>query len=68
MARAFDDIKDITKGKEVWRLAVKVEDLWSVYKGKYEDYVEMLIKDINEANHLIFCSYFFQDTLIKIKP
>ncbi|WJX64181.1 hypothetical protein P8452_48995 [Trifolium repens] len=46
MELPFDPVKDVTKKKEVWRLGVFVEDLWTVYKGDVEDHMELLIRDI----------------------
>jgi hypothetical protein len=36
----FDPVKDVTKKKEVWRLGVFVEDLWTVYKRDVDDHME----------------------------
>jgi hypothetical protein len=46
MELPFDPVKDVTKKKEVWRLGVFLEDLWTVYKGDVEDHMELLIRDI----------------------
>ncbi|WJX79954.1 hypothetical protein P8452_63017 [Trifolium repens] len=46
MQLPFDPVKDVTKKKEVWRLGVFLEDLWTVYKGDVEDHMELLIRDI----------------------
>jgi hypothetical protein len=44
--RAYDPVKSITKKKEIWRLGVIVDDMWSVYKGDAEDHIELLVRDI----------------------
>ncbi|KAK2360554.1 hypothetical protein QL285_085813 [Trifolium repens] len=36
MSRDFDNIKDINVGKEIWKLAVRLEDLWKSGIGKNE--------------------------------
>ncbi|KAK2392301.1 hypothetical protein QL285_065676 [Trifolium repens] len=47
MTTSYHPVKDITKKKQTWRLAVMVDDLWTVYKGEDEDHLEMLLKDVN---------------------
>ncbi|WJX96853.1 hypothetical protein P8452_77997 [Trifolium repens] len=47
MERSYHAIKDINKKKEVWKLAVIVDELWSAFKGDKEDTLEMLLRDIN---------------------
>ncbi|GAU51524.1 hypothetical protein TSUD_413880 [Trifolium subterraneum] len=42
----YDPVSKITKKKEIWRLGVIIDDLWTVYKGENEDYIDMLIRDI----------------------
>ncbi|WJX68504.1 hypothetical protein P8452_52866 [Trifolium repens] len=44
MSRDFDNIKDINDGKEIWKLAVRLEDLWKSGIGKNE-HMEFLILD-----------------------
>jgi hypothetical protein len=44
MARALDFIKDINDGKELWKLAVRLEDIWKTGIGKGE-HLEFLILD-----------------------
>jgi hypothetical protein len=44
MSRDFDSIKDINDGKEIWKLAVRLEDLWKSGIGKNE-HMEFLILD-----------------------
>jgi hypothetical protein len=44
MSRDFDNIKDINDGKEIWKLAVRLEDLWKSGVGKNE-HMEFLILD-----------------------
>ncbi|MCI40820.1 hypothetical protein A2U01_0062053, partial [Trifolium medium] len=45
MSRAVDNIKDINDKKEVWKVAVKVDDIWTITKSSKE-YAEMIIRDI----------------------
>ncbi|MCI07260.1 replication protein A1-like protein, partial [Trifolium medium] len=44
MARSVDLIKDINADKELWKLAVRVEDLWKSGVGRNE-HLEFLILD-----------------------
>jgi hypothetical protein len=44
MARALDFIKDINDGKELWKFAVRLEDIWKTGIGKGE-YLEFIILD-----------------------
>ncbi|WJX89344.1 hypothetical protein P8452_71351 [Trifolium repens] len=44
MARALDFIKDINDGKELWKFAVRLEDIWKTGIGKGE-HLEFLILD-----------------------
>jgi archaellum component FlaC len=45
MSRAVDHIKDINDTKEIWKLAIKVDDIWTNVKSSKE-YVEMIVRDI----------------------
>jgi hypothetical protein len=42
--RGFDSIKDINDGKELWKFAVRLEDMWKMDVGKGE-HIEFLILD-----------------------
>jgi hypothetical protein len=55
MTTSYHPVKDITKKKQTWRLAVMVDDLWTVYKGEDEEHLEMLLKDVNVR---FFCKSF----------
>jgi hypothetical protein len=44
MSRSFDSIKDINDEKELWKLAVRIEDIWKTGVGKLE-HLEFLILD-----------------------
>ncbi|KAK2395684.1 hypothetical protein QL285_057397 [Trifolium repens] len=44
MSRGFDSIKDINDGKELWKFAVRLEDMWKVGVGNGE-HIEFLILD-----------------------
>jgi hypothetical protein len=44
MSRGFDSIKDINDGKEPWKFAVRLEDMWKMGVGKGE-HIEFLILD-----------------------
>ncbi|KAK2412491.1 replication protein A 70 kDa DNA-binding subunit C [Trifolium repens] len=45
MFRAVDHIKDINDTKEIWKLAIKVDDIWTNVKSSKE-YAEMIVRDI----------------------
>jgi hypothetical protein len=47
MTTKYHPVKDINKKKEIWRLAVILDDIWSVHKGDIEDHLELLIRDVN---------------------
>jgi hypothetical protein len=47
MERSYHAIKDINNKREIWKLAVIVDELWSTFKGDKEDTLEMLLRDIN---------------------
>jgi hypothetical protein len=44
MSREVDFIKDVDDGQELWKLAVRVEDLWKSGIGKNE-HIEFVILD-----------------------
>jgi hypothetical protein len=44
MSRSLDSIKDINDGKELWKLAVRIEDIWKTGVGQLE-HSEFLILD-----------------------
>ncbi|PNY16596.1 hypothetical protein L195_g013321, partial [Trifolium pratense] len=53
MSRKFDAIKDINDRKEIWKLAVKVESIWSIKKGQ-DGQVELLLRDVSgDTIHVI---------------
>ncbi|KAK2366319.1 hypothetical protein QL285_079715 [Trifolium repens] len=41
----YDPIKGITKKKEIWRLGVILDDMWTIFKGDTEDHIELLVRD-----------------------
>jgi hypothetical protein len=47
MARSIDSIKDITDLKELWKLAVRVEDLclWYGFSKSKEEHLEFILLD-----------------------
>jgi hypothetical protein len=45
MSKGCDAVKDITDSKEIWRLAVKVDDIWIVTKN-YQEHAEMVLRDV----------------------
>ncbi|WJX81908.1 hypothetical protein P8452_64733 [Trifolium repens] len=56
MARALDFIKDINDGKELWKLAVRLEDIWKTGIGKGE-HLEFIILDKQGDNiHVVLPS------------
>jgi hypothetical protein len=55
MTTTYHAVKDVTNKKQTWRLAVMVDDLWSVFKGEDEDHVEMLLRDVNVS---IFSNFY----------
>ncbi|KAK2402288.1 hypothetical protein QL285_051823 [Trifolium repens] len=54
MARALDFIKDINDGKELWKFAVRLEDIWKTGIGKGE-HLEFIILD----KQVKFCDHPF---------
>jgi hypothetical protein len=42
MEKPYDAVKTITKKKEIWRLGVLLEDMWTVYKGGTQDHVDFV--------------------------
>jgi hypothetical protein len=51
----YDSIENINKKKEIWRLAVIVDDMWSVYKGDKETSLELIIRDLK-----VICFNFYK--------
>jgi hypothetical protein len=45
MSKGCDNIKDITDKKDIWRLAVKVDDIWTGIKANQE-VAEMILRDV----------------------
>jgi hypothetical protein len=41
----YDPIKSVTKKKEIWRLGVILDDMWTIFKGDTEDHIELLVRD-----------------------
>ncbi|KAK2358301.1 hypothetical protein QL285_095496 [Trifolium repens] len=53
MSRAFDQISKVNDTKELWKLAVKVDDFWTKIKSSKE-YAEMIIRDIQgDSIHVV---------------
>jgi hypothetical protein len=46
----YDAIKGITKKKEIWRLGVILDDMWTIFKGDTEDHIELLVRDAKVMN------------------
>jgi hypothetical protein len=44
MSRSYDEIKDINDKKEIWKLAVKVDDFWTNMK-RGKEYAEIIVRD-----------------------
>ncbi|KAK2383029.1 replication protein A 70 kDa DNA-binding subunit C [Trifolium repens] len=56
LARALDFIKDINDGKELWKFAVRLEDIWKTGIGKGE-HLEFIILDKQGDNiHVVLPS------------
>ncbi|CAJ2672930.1 unnamed protein product [Trifolium pratense] len=45
MSRGLDAIKNINDTKELWKLAVRFEDIWTLYSGTRNEHIEFLILD-----------------------
>lgn len=45
MAKLVGLIKDVTHMKEMWKLQVRIEDMWSVYSKVNEKHLEILMLD-----------------------
>lgn len=45
MARPFDLIKNVIDMKELWKLHVRIEDLWFIFTKVKEKHLEMLMLD-----------------------
>lgn len=45
MARPIDAIIDVNPNKEVWKVAVKIIDLWTSFNKQQEDHYEMIFMD-----------------------
>jgi hypothetical protein len=46
----YDPIKGVTKKKEIWRLGVILDDMWTILKGDTEDHIEFLVRDAKVIN------------------
>jgi hypothetical protein len=46
----YDPVKGVTKKKEIWRLGVILDDMWSIFKGDTEDHIELLVRDAKVMN------------------
>jgi hypothetical protein len=45
MSREFDFIKDLTKDREIWKIAARVVDSWDVIGINGHPHLEMVIVD-----------------------
>jgi hypothetical protein len=53
MSRSYDDIKDITDfHKEIWKLAVKVDDFWTNMKSGKE-FAEIIVRDLKVFKYFL---------------
>ncbi|KAK2450948.1 hypothetical protein QL285_010043 [Trifolium repens] len=53
MSRSYDDIKDITDfHKEIWKLAVKVDDFWTNMKSGKE-FAEIIVRDLKMILYML---------------
>jgi hypothetical protein len=60
MERSYHAIKDINKKREIWKLAVTVDELWSTFKGDKEDSLEMLLRDTNVSIIKVLFIYYLK--------
>jgi hypothetical protein len=60
MERSYHAIKEINKKREIWKLAVIVDELWSTYKGDKEGTLEMLLRDINVSIIKVLFIYYLK--------
>jgi hypothetical protein len=47
LTRPFDEIRDIKLGKEVWKLPVRIVNLWYVKDYLKHKHIEMVLMDSN---------------------
>ncbi|KAK2410931.1 hypothetical protein QL285_046264 [Trifolium repens] len=55
MEKPYDAVKTITKKKEIWRLGVLLEDMWTVYKGGTQGDIQVIIptEEVNKRKDYI---------------
>lgn len=60
MARPMDDIIAVNPEKELWKIEVKIIDLWTVFNKQQQDHYEMIFMDAKVISHiprLLFFSF-----------
>jgi hypothetical protein len=45
MARPFQKIKNLNDSKSLWKIAVRVVDMWTVANSKNKQHIEMVLCD-----------------------
>jgi hypothetical protein len=55
----YDPVKSVTKKKEIWRLGIILDDMWTIYKGDTEDHIELLVRDAKVLNRNPTCHTLF---------
>jgi hypothetical protein len=52
LTRPFDEIRDIKVGKEVWKLPVRIVNLWYAKDYLKHKHIEMVLMDSNVSIQL----------------
>lgn len=47
MARPIEDVRNINDSKDLWKIVVRIRDLWSVKSVSNKEHLEMILVDAN---------------------
>jgi hypothetical protein len=56
MSRGFDVVGNVNDSKELWKLAVRIEDIWTV-NNRGKEHIEFLILDKQVRLSYFLCSH-----------
>jgi hypothetical protein len=62
MSRGFDKVGNVNDSKELWKLGVRIEDIWTV-NNRGKEHIEFIILDKQVRSSSFGCYHFFRRPL-----
>jgi hypothetical protein len=59
LTRPFDEIRNINIGREIWKLPVRIINIWYVRDYLKHRHIEMVLMDSNVSCNLFRCDFIY---------